>query len=109
MVDRYSIAIKVISQQGYCLAGHKVGDEWLIEYKENKWKTPAEGICPSGFNSLYPNLRVLEFGGVMSEAAPDILQATCPDSRNPVIFELRRIRPGYYTDEHRDRGITPGL
>ncbi len=87
MVERYDIAIKVISQQGLCRAGHKVGDEWVM-----KGKTP-EGICLSAFHSLLPHARTMMFGGTLPwEPDPDVALVACPDARNPVVFELRRIR-----------------
>ena len=45
MTERFDVAVKVISQNGICAAGHKVGDGWGI-----KSKTP-EGICLSVFNT----------------------------------------------------------
>ncbi len=87
MAERYDVAVKVISQKGTCGAGHKVGGEWVIGSK-----TP-EGICLSAFNALYPNVRVLMFGGTLPWASnPDITTAACPDAANPVVFELRRLR-----------------
>ena len=87
MADRYDVLVKVISQEGFCANGHKVGDEWVVG-----GKTP-EGICLAAFNSLYPNARVLMFGGVFPKKPdPDIATATCPDGKNPVTFEMRRLR-----------------
>ena len=87
MAERYEVAIKVVSQQGTCPHEHKVGDEWVI-----KGKTP-EGICMSAFDALYPSVRVLMFGGSFPwETDPDATIVACPDARNPVVFELRRLR-----------------
>ncbi len=87
MAERYDIAVKVVSQQGTCGAEHKVGDEWVTGSK-----TP-EGICLSAFHALLPNARVLMFGGVFPWATdPDVAIVACLDARNPVVFELRRIR-----------------
>ena len=87
MAERYEVLVKVISQKGTCAAEHKVGDEWVIGTK-----TP-EGICLSAFSALYPNARVLMFGGALPwEADPDVTTVACPDAENPVVFELRRLR-----------------
>ena len=88
MAERYKVGIKVAGQKGNCFQGHKVGDEWVSD-----GKTP-EGICLSAFNSLFPYLQVLMFGGVFPwEADPDIASnVACPDSLNPVLFEIRRLR-----------------
>jgi len=86
MADRYDVKVKVISQKGTCGAGHKVGDEWLIT-----GKTP-DGICLSAFNALFPNIRVLMFGGTFPWSSdPDVSTIACPDAENPVVFEVRRV------------------
>ena len=87
MAERYEVVIKVISQKGTCVQEHKVGDEWVIGTK-----TP-EGICLSAFHALHPNARVLMFGGSFPwETDPDVSAVVCPDAKNPVVFELRRLR-----------------
>ena len=57
MEKRYDIEVKVISQEGKCVLGHKVGDSWIIGPT-----TPA-GLCSGAFNTIYPDLRVLSLGG----------------------------------------------
>ena len=90
MAERYDVAVRVISQQGTCVAKHKVGDEWIIHWEQNA--TP-EGICLLALNAVYPNARVLMFGGSFPWADdPDVATVTCPDPNNPVVFELRRLR-----------------
>ncbi|MBI4181238.1 MAG: TIGR04076 family protein [Chloroflexi bacterium] len=87
MAKRYDVMVRVVSQNGNCGAGHKVGDEWLI-----KGKTP-EGMCLSAFNALYPSARVLMLGGTFPwEAASDVTTVACPDAANPVVFEVKRLR-----------------
>ncbi len=87
MAERYEVLVKVISQKGTCVQEHKVGDEWVIGRK-----TP-EGICLSALDALFPNVRVLMFGGSFPwETDPDVATVACPDAENPVVFELRRLR-----------------
>ncbi|MFC1936972.1 TIGR04076 family protein [Chloroflexota bacterium] len=87
MAERYKVHIKVISQQGKCTREHKVGDEWLME-----GKIPG-GLCPSACHAIYPDLRVLMFGGSLPwESDPEAATVACPDGKNPVVFKLRRIR-----------------
>jgi uncharacterized repeat protein (TIGR04076 family) len=81
----YNVAVKVISQKGTCDAGHKVGDEWLLSSK-----TP-EGICLTAFHALFPNARVLMFGGAFPWYRERIAIVACPDAKNPVVFELRPV------------------
>lgn len=87
MAESYNVSIKVISQKGSCEAGHKVGDQWLVGEK-----TP-EGMCIFAFSSLFPCITPLMFGGAFPwEKDPDKTTVACPDSENPVVFELRRVR-----------------
>ena len=87
MAERYDVAVKVVSQKGTCALEHRVGEEWVISRK-----TP-EGICLSAFNALFPNVRVLMFGGTLPwETNLDVTTVACPDAENPVVFELRRLR-----------------
>ena len=87
MAERYEVAVKIISQEGTCAQGHKVGDEWVI-----REKTP-EGICLAAYNILYPEIRVMMFGGSFPwENDPDVTTLPCKDRKNPVVFELRKLR-----------------
>ena len=87
MAERYDVAIKVISQKGTCSNEHKVGDEWVIGDK-----TP-EGICLGAFGALHPHVKVLGYGGSFPWTSdPDVATFACPDAKNPVVFELRRLR-----------------
>ena len=86
MAGRDKVGIRVISQSGTCVQGHKVGDQWVIEEK-----TP-EGVCLFAFNSLLFHAQVLKFGGSFPwETDPDVVTVACPDPGNPVVFELRRL------------------
>ena len=87
MAERYEVAVKVISQEGTCAHQHKVGDEWIIGSK-----TPP-GMCGVAFNALFPFIWVLVFGGTFPWATdPDVTTVACPDGKNPVVFQLRRLR-----------------
>ena len=87
MAEMYDVACKVISQKGTCDAKHKVGDEWIIKHEI------PQGICISAFGPLYPDARVLMFGGSFPWSSdPDVTTVACPDAENPVVFELRRLR-----------------
>jgi uncharacterized repeat protein (TIGR04076 family) len=82
------VIAKVISQRGTCVAGHKVGDEFVIGQK-----TPP-GMCSWAFYTLFPFAEVLQFGGLLPwEKDQNITTVACPDPENPVIFEVRRSLP----------------
>ena len=88
MAEMYDVSVKVISVKGTCDGGHKPGDEWIIKGD----KTPG-GICMGAFNSLFPEARVLAFGGLFPWSTdPDTTQIACPDGKNPVVFELKRLQ-----------------
>lgn len=86
MAEGREVRVKVVSQRGHCEYGHREGDEWVVGDT-----TPA-GLCTWAFNSLYPALSVLMYGGAFPwESDPDACTVCCPDPANPVVFELRRL------------------
>ena len=88
MEKMYPVNIKVKSQKGTCVAGHKVGDEFKCE-----GLTPG-GICMYAFDSMFSFLSTLMFGGEFFWSEDkDTVEAACPDADNPVVFELRRMKP----------------
>jgi len=85
MVDETKVLARVVSQEGTCGAGHKVGDEFDVS-----GPTPA-GMCPWAFYTMFPFLVGLLYGGTFPwEKDPDKATVACPDADNPVVFELRR-------------------
>jgi uncharacterized repeat protein (TIGR04076 family) len=88
MPERYKVIARVITQQGHCSADHKVGDEFLINQH-----FPA-GLCVDACAALIPFIKVLQFGGSFPWEPPgsDKTVVACTDPRNPVVFELRRLR-----------------
>ena len=87
MQDWYKIKLTVISQKGHCEAGHKVGDEYIVE------ETIPAGICTWAFFSLFPFISALQSGGAFPwENDKDTTTVACPDPTNPVVFELKRLK-----------------
>lgn len=86
----YDVVIKLVSIGGTCPAGHKVGDEWIVKGNEDGWMTP--NMCIFAFSAIYPSLQMLMFGGSFPwEPDAEAVLVPCPDSRNDVVFELKRI------------------
>ncbi len=82
----YRVVARVISQQGTCAAGHRVGEEFAMEEKT------SSGLCSWAFNTLFPFAEVLRYGGTFPwEKDPDKTTVACVDPENPVVFELRRL------------------
>ncbi|RKX70274.1 TIGR04076 family protein [candidate division WOR-3 bacterium] len=73
------VIITIIRQEGYCDAGHKVGDRFVYQGE-------LPPICPAAWAVIYPYLRVLQFGGNFPWEKKDV----CPDPENPVVFRLQR-------------------
>ncbi len=48
MGEVHKVVAKVISQEGTCGVGHKVGDEWVIGL------TTPEGICQAAYSAISP-------------------------------------------------------
>ena len=57
MAQRFDVRIRVISQDGTCGAGHKVGDEWVISGKS------AGGMCLSALGAVLSPAQTLMYGG----------------------------------------------
>jgi len=84
----FEVTASVISQQGNCEAGHKVGDKFVIGQH-----TPC-GMCSWAFCSAFPFAEVLQFGASFPwEKDTGTSIVACPDPANPVVFELKRGKP----------------
>ncbi len=84
---RKPIEVKVISQTGRCVCGHKVGDTWIIAAK-----TPEPGICATALCSMLDKIRILRYGGVFPyKKNPHVTTSACPDAENPVVFQITRL------------------
>lgn len=84
----YLVNIKVLSQKGTCVVGHKAGDEFKCI------GTTPGGMCIYAFGSIVPFLSTLMFGGEFFWSQDkDSVEVACPDADNPVVFELRRVHP----------------
>ncbi len=84
----YKIVATVKDVKGECAAGHKVGD--VIELV----RFDVKGfICPSAFAAIYPTIFAMKFGAEFPwEEDSDKTLVCCPDPRNLVIFEVRRVK-----------------
>ncbi|MDD4877157.1 MAG: TIGR04076 family protein [Dehalococcoidales bacterium] len=80
------VLAKIIAQKGTCVAGHKLGDEFVISDM-----CPCD-MCAWAFYTIFPFAQVLMSGGNFPwESDPDKSVVACPDPANPVIFELNRV------------------
>lgn len=87
MSDKQRIVIRVVEIQGRgeCHFGHKVGDCWEYPADVNK-------MCGMLLHIIYPDIRVLRFGGSFPwDEDPDRHYLCCPDPNNPVVVEIARL------------------
>jgi uncharacterized repeat protein (TIGR04076 family) len=84
------VIVTVRAVNGTCHFGHKVGDQ--ISFDEGK----VDGrICLSALSSLLPNVFAMRYGAEfpwLDAEHKDVTTHACPDARNPVVFELKRMR-----------------
>jgi uncharacterized repeat protein (TIGR04076 family) len=86
--DGFTITATVISQEGSCVAGHRVGDEVVFEGQTIQGK-----LCIHALYSFLPKVFALRYGAEFPWVKDsDVATHACPDAYNPVVFELRRIR-----------------
>lgn len=81
------VRVKILSiEGGECGAGHKVGDEWILD------SSLPQGLCAMAYYSIFPHYRVMRFGGVHPwQEDPDAVTIACVDPEVKVVFELRRV------------------
>ncbi len=81
-----TIALKVISQEGTCAAGHKVGDTIIVTENEVTGK-----ICIHALYAVLPKVFAMMFDAQFPWLEdPDVSTSACPDAYNPVVFEISR-------------------
>jgi uncharacterized repeat protein (TIGR04076 family) len=85
----YKIIAKVVSQEGNCGFGYKVGDEVTFD-----GETIQGRICMSALYSFIPKIYAMRYGATFPwlKENQDAAQHACPDAANPVVFEIRRVK-----------------
>ena len=84
------IKATVISQEGHCDAGNKVGDSITFDWGTHE----IEGrLCLHALYSVMPKIYAMAQGGNVAFAKADdgtlVARHACPDGYNPLILELR--------------------
>jgi uncharacterized repeat protein (TIGR04076 family) len=87
------VKAKVISQEGHCAAGHKIGDEIIFDWDTHE----IEGrLCLHALYSAFPKIYALAHGGKVAFAKAEdgtlVARHACPDGYNPLILELRIVK-----------------
>lgn len=87
MLGKYDIIVRVKSQTGTCVAGHKVGDEIYISDKSIKGD-----ICLSALTSFLPKVYAMYYDCQYPWLEnKSIATHPCPDQDNLVVFEIERV------------------
>ena len=82
------IRVTVESVKGKCSLNHKVGEEFIF-----KGGIAPSGLCTEAMLTIIPVARTLMFGGThFWEKDPNVISVCCPDPKNPVVFEVRRVK-----------------
>lgn len=91
LTKRYRVVARILETRdkpsGSPCGIHNVGEEFDLTKDEERIK-----ICKWAYNTLFPFIAVLEFGGALPWE-PDSTKAVvaCPDPHNVVVFELERL------------------
>jgi uncharacterized repeat protein (TIGR04076 family) len=86
--EGFAIVARVIKQEGYCAAGHQVGDEVRFDGETVQGK-----VCIHALYSFLPKVFAMRYGAEFPWAQErDVATHACPDAWNPVVFEIRRLR-----------------
>lgn len=87
--EEFTVVARVIQIDGHCGAGHCVGDEVVFDGMTVQGK-----ICISALYSFLPKVYAMRYGAQFPWLEDkDVSTHACPDALNPVIFEIRRLRP----------------
>jgi uncharacterized repeat protein (TIGR04076 family) len=84
----FTVKARVIKQEGYCVAGHQVGDEVVFD-----GDTVQGMVCIHALYSFLPKVFAMRYGSDFPWLEDkDVATHACPDAWNPVVFEIRRVR-----------------
>lgn len=78
------VEIIEIKGSGECPLGLAKGQSWFIDSA----KVP-EGFCGWAYNSIFPFIQVLRFGGSFPWEKEGEATVCCPDPHNTVVFKLK--------------------
>ncbi|MCX5914297.1 MAG: TIGR04076 family protein [Deltaproteobacteria bacterium] len=88
------VIMKILSVQGKCETKHHPGQEFDLSGDITLSAAGNPGtVCPALYYAIYPNLRLLKFGGSLPwEKDENLAHVACPDPLNPVVAQLRRVK-----------------
>ncbi len=89
----YDLEITLVEGEGFCAAGHSVGDRWTWS-GEGEQLDFGKGMCVHALGSMLPKLVAMRYGASLPwlKEDQDVSTHLCPDVANPHVFKIRRIR-----------------
>ncbi len=92
--ETHALEIRIVSAQGECGAGHKLGDVFVIPGGTEQFH--CSGLCIHALASMFPKLFMMRYGGNFPwrRESPETVEHLCPDRANPHVFEIRRVPGG---------------
>ncbi len=82
----HDVSIKVVSVEGSCPQGHKIGDEYFLNTQD------TEVLCPASFNSIYPFIQMLYKDVQVPWAKEkDSAFVHCPDHEG-IIYKIQKYK-----------------
>jgi uncharacterized repeat protein (TIGR04076 family) len=91
MSEPFHIVVRVLSVDGHCEFGHQPGDQITFDGERIDGR-----VCLHALYSFLPKVFAMRYGASfpwLDEEHQDVSTHACPDAYNPVVFEIRRIRP----------------
>ena len=87
----YDVVATVVSLEGECVVGHKVGDQIRFCQKA----VHGDPLCVDALTTLIPCVYAMRYGATFPwrKDDPDGNLVPCPDVANRLVFELRRLPP----------------
>ena len=79
------IKAEVIGLKGQCNAGHKVGDQFVVNCYD------TGGMCGFLYHAIFPTLNVMQFEGSFPWGSDEAV-LNCPDSYNLLTLRARRVK-----------------
>lgn len=85
----HTVVARVIRQEGHCGAGHRVGDEVILDGQTVQGRVCLDAMC-----AFVPWVLALRYGAKFPwQEDKEAVICACPDAANPVVFEIRRVHP----------------
>ncbi|WP_028324695.1 TIGR04076 family protein [Desulfatirhabdium butyrativorans] len=80
------VVAKVIDTKDKCTIGMQKGDEFELSIHK------CGNFCGYFYHNIFNWVAMLQFGGTFPMGDPDVMEWVCPNSKNQVKVQLKRIK-----------------